>query len=178
MLLQMWFTIGTEFLKLKEERMHYILILISGNDSVRSAAGLDIEYYCQAKHNTRRTRWLELVQQGHWSLRTTTRPWELPSGRYDWNWGKSRCLGHLGRLFISRSCYEFSRLQGINLSGGQKQRISLARAVCSNADVHFFDDPLSAVDSHVANHIFREVLGPNGILNKKVNSFRHKKKII
>merc|ERR1712228_416863 len=44
--------------------------------------------------------------------------------------------------------------KGINLSGGQKQRISLARAVYSDADVYVFDDPLSAVDSHVANHIF------------------------
>eukprot|EP00486_Rosalina_sp_Unknown_P006558 CAMPEP_0201569972 /NCGR_PEP_ID=MMETSP0190_2-20130828/11975_1 /ASSEMBLY_ACC=CAM_ASM_000263 /TAXON_ID=37353 /ORGANISM="Rosalina sp." /LENGTH=1205 /DNA_ID=CAMNT_0047992963 /DNA_START=715 /DNA_END=4335 /DNA_ORIENTATION=- len=46
--------------------------------------------------------------------------------------------------------------KGINLSGGQKQRISLARAVYSQADVYVFDDPLSAVDSHVANHIFNQ----------------------
>eukprot|EP01083_Nonionella_stella_P070803 189645_1 len=44
--------------------------------------------------------------------------------------------------------------KGINLSGGQKQRLSLARAVYSNADVFIFDDPLSAVDSRVANHLF------------------------
>ena len=36
-------------------------------------------------------------------------------------------------------------LQGINLSGGQKQRVSLARAVYQEADVYYFDDPLSAV---------------------------------
>ncbi|XP_065206378.1 multidrug resistance-associated protein 1-like [Planococcus citri] len=57
--------------------------------------------------------------------------------------------------------------KGINLSGGQKQRISLARAVCQNADIYFFDDPLSAVDSNVANHIFQNVLGPNGLLKDK-----------
>lgn len=47
--------------------------------------------------------------------------------------------------------------KGINLSGGQKQRISLARACYSDADVFLFDDPLSAVDSHVGKHIFNKV---------------------
>lgn len=59
-------------------------------------------------------------------------------------------------------------LQGINLSGGQKQRVSLARAVYSDSQVYFLDDPLSAVDSHVGKHIFENVIGPKGILRKKV----------
>ena len=58
--------------------------------------------------------------------------------------------------------------QGVTLSGGQKLRISLARAVYNNADVYLLDDPLSAVDSHVARHIFNKVLGPNGLLRHKV----------
>ncbi|XP_049764041.1 multidrug resistance-associated protein 1 isoform X1 [Schistocerca cancellata] len=57
--------------------------------------------------------------------------------------------------------------KGINLSGGQKQRVSLARAVYSNADIYFLDDPLSAVDSHVGKHIFENVIGPTGLLKKK-----------
>ncbi|XP_068990931.1 multidrug resistance-associated protein 1 isoform X8 [Neodiprion pinetum] len=57
--------------------------------------------------------------------------------------------------------------KGINLSGGQKQRVSLARAVYSNADIYFMDDPLSAVDSHVGKHIFDNVIGPSGMLKKK-----------
>jgi ATP-binding cassette, subfamily C (CFTR/MRP), member 1 len=60
--------------------------------------------------------------------------------------------------------------KGINLSGGQKQRVSLARAVYYDAEVYFLDDPLSAVDSHVGKHIFDNVLGPKGLLKKKVCS--------
>ncbi|RWS24603.1 multidrug resistance protein-like protein, partial [Leptotrombidium deliense] len=56
--------------------------------------------------------------------------------------------------------------RGINLSGGQKQRISLARAVYQKADVYYLDDPLSAVDAHVANHLFERVIGPTGMLNE------------
>ncbi|XP_072049289.1 ATP-binding cassette sub-family C member 5-like [Amphiura filiformis] len=48
--------------------------------------------------------------------------------------------------------------RGINLSGGQKQRVSMARALYSNADVYLLDDPLSAVDSHVGQHIFRHCI--------------------
>jgi ABC-type multidrug transport system fused ATPase/permease subunit len=45
--------------------------------------------------------------------------------------------------------------RGVNISGGQKQRISMARAFYSNSDIYIFDDPLSALDAHVA----RQVLG-------------------
>lgn len=60
-------------------------------------------------------------------------------------------------------------LQGINLSGGQRQRVSLARAVFSGSDIYLLDDPLSAVDSHVAKHIFDHVIGPDGVLKGKVS---------
>lgn len=43
--------------------------------------------------------------------------------------------------------------RGVNISGGQKQRVSLARAVYSNSDVYIFDDPLSALDAHVARQV-------------------------
>ncbi|XP_031720536.1 multidrug resistance-associated protein 1 isoform X1 [Anarrhichthys ocellatus] len=57
--------------------------------------------------------------------------------------------------------------KGLNLSGGQKQRVSLARAVYRKADVYFMDDPLSAVDAHVGQHIFDKVIGPKGVLRDK-----------
>ncbi|CAL8332500.1 unnamed protein product [Merluccius merluccius] len=57
--------------------------------------------------------------------------------------------------------------KGLNLSGGQKQRVSLARAVYRRADVYLLDDPLSAVDAHVGQHIFDKVIGPKGVLRDK-----------
>lgn len=44
--------------------------------------------------------------------------------------------------------------RGVGLSGGQRARVSLARAVYANADVILLDNPLSAVDRKVSDHIF------------------------
>lgn len=57
--------------------------------------------------------------------------------------------------------------RGINLSGGQKQRISLARAAYMDADIYLLDDPLSAVDAHVDQHLWYNLIGPNGLLKAK-----------
>eukprot|EP00095_Tigriopus_kingsejongensis_P007287 maker-scaffold313_size211302-snap-gene-0.9 protein:Tk07287 transcript:maker-scaffold313_size211302-snap-gene-0.9-mRNA-1 annotation:"multidrug resistance-associated protein 1 isoform x4" len=57
--------------------------------------------------------------------------------------------------------------KGINLSGGQKQRVSMARATYNGGKLFFLDDPLSAVDSHVGAHMFKHVIGPEGILKNK-----------
>ncbi|XP_040061761.2 multidrug resistance-associated protein 1-like [Ixodes scapularis] len=54
--------------------------------------------------------------------------------------------------------------KGINLSGGQKQRVSLARAAYQMKDLYLFDDPLSAVDAHVGASIFKDLIGPRGML--------------
>lgn len=61
--------------------------------------------------------------------------------------------------------------RGINLSGGQKARVGLARAVYADADIYLLDDTLSAVDSHVARHIFDNVIGPRGLLKDKARIF-------
>ncbi|KAF9165612.1 Multidrug resistance-associated protein 1 [Actinomortierella ambigua] len=57
--------------------------------------------------------------------------------------------------------------RGINLSGGQKQRVSLARAAYQDADVYLLDDPLSAVDAHVDQHLWMNLIGPKGMLKDK-----------
>lgn len=57
--------------------------------------------------------------------------------------------------------------RGINLSGGQKQRVSLARAAYQDADVYLLDDPLSAVDAHVDQHLWNHLIGPMGLLKTK-----------
>ncbi|KAA8529725.1 hypothetical protein F0562_034175 [Nyssa sinensis] len=48
--------------------------------------------------------------------------------------------------------------RGMKLSGGQKQRIQLARAIYSDSDVYFLDDPFSAVDAHTGAHLFKKCL--------------------
>ena len=44
------------------------------------------------------------------------------------------------------------------MSGGQKARINLARAVYKNADLYLLDDPLSAVDTKVGQHLFQKCI--------------------
>ena len=48
--------------------------------------------------------------------------------------------------------------RGEVLSGGQRARVSLARAVYSDADLYLLDDPLSAVDFKVGQHIFEKCI--------------------
>ena len=62
--------------------------------------------------------------------------------------------------------------KGANLSGGQKTRINIARAVYSDSDIYLFDDPLSALDSHVGEAIFTDLI-KNYLRNKTVLVVTH-----
>lgn len=55
--------------------------------------------------------------------------------------------------------------RGVSLSGGQRARVCLARALYADADIFLLDDPLSAVDVHVANHLFKECI--RGLLSER-----------
>ncbi|KAL1438481.1 hypothetical protein MTO96_048092 [Rhipicephalus appendiculatus] len=48
--------------------------------------------------------------------------------------------------------------EGQTLSGGQKRRVALARALYQDCDVYLLDDPLSALDAHVAQQVFESCI--------------------
>ncbi|GMG16081.1 unnamed protein product [Phytophthora fragariaefolia] len=76
--------------------------------------------------------------------------------------------------------------RGINLSGGQKARVAIARAVYhSNYDILIMDDPLSAVDPHVAHGIFSRCIMDLAkektrllVLNSHYDLLKHANKVI
>lgn len=80
-------------------------------------------------------------------------------------WAKPISMANLFRGAFCNCHLTYSILQGrdlteigergVNISGGQKQRVSMARAVYSDSDVYIFDDPLSALDAHVAQQVSR-----------------------
>ncbi|RZC40224.1 multidrug resistance-associated protein, partial [Asbolus verrucosus] len=48
--------------------------------------------------------------------------------------------------------------KGRSLSGGQKARLNMARCLYKEADIYLLDDPLSAVDSRVGNHLYENCI--------------------
>ncbi|ODO07994.1 hypothetical protein I350_03577 [Cryptococcus amylolentus CBS 6273] len=48
--------------------------------------------------------------------------------------------------------------RGVTLSGGQRQRLCIARATYAQTSVVLLDDPLSAVDAHVSEHLVQHCI--------------------
>lgn len=63
--------------------------------------------------------------------------------------------------------------KGVSLSGGQKARVSLARALYSSCPLVLLDDPLSAVDAHVAKYLIDKVLCGNLLNGRTVILVTH-----
>ncbi|XP_048247435.1 ATP-binding cassette sub-family C member 5-like isoform X2 [Haliotis rufescens] len=101
------------------------------------------------------------VPQQAWITNTTVREnilFGLPYNEKRYNEIVRACaLNTDFHTFVSGDTTEIGE-RGLNLSGGQKQRISMARAVYSDSEIYLLDDPLSAVDVHVGQHIANEVL--------------------
>ncbi|XP_020554194.1 ABC transporter C family member 12-like isoform X1 [Sesamum indicum] len=106
------------------------------------------------------------VPQISWIFNATVRENILFGSSFDparyWKAVDVTALHHDLDLLPGRDLTEIGE-RGVNISGGQKQRVSMARAVYSNSDVYIFDDPLSALDAHVARQVFnnciKEALG-------------------
>ncbi|KAG0093570.1 Multidrug resistance-associated protein 1 [Podila epicladia] len=111
-----------------------------------------------------------LVTQQAWIMNGTVRDNILFGRVLDQRWYERVidvcCLAQDIEILPARDQTEIGE-RGINLSGGQKQRVSLARAAYQNADIYLLDDPLSAVDAHVEQHLWQKLIGPHGLLKNK-----------
>ncbi|KAF8636372.1 hypothetical protein AX17_003557 [Amanita inopinata Kibby_2008] len=112
--------------------------------------------------------------QNPWIMSATVRDNVLFFHEYDetyYNLVINACaLGQDLALFPQGDLTEVGE-KGITLSGGQRARIALARAVYARSDLVLLDDCLAAVDSHVARHVFDNVIGPKGLLASKARVF-------
>jgi len=66
----------------------------------------------------------------------------------------------------------------VTLSGGQKARVALARAVYHCADITLIDDALSAVDAHVAEHLFEKAIVGELMEPKEIDGVRSKRGVV
>ncbi|KAL4562252.1 hypothetical protein LXL04_034450 [Taraxacum kok-saghyz] len=101
------------------------------------------------------------VPQVSWIFNATVREnilfgSKLEASRY-WKTVEVTALQHDLDILPGRDLTEIGE-RGVNISGGQKQRVSMARAVYSNSDVYIFDDPLSALDTHVGRQVFERCI--------------------
>ncbi|CAG2168420.1 unnamed protein product, partial [Oppiella nova] len=100
---------------------------------------------------------ISYASQEPWSFNNSVRNNILFGSEYDEH--RYRQVVHVCALERDLQIFPFGDKtlvgeKGVSLSGGQKARITLARALYRNSDIVLMDDPLSAVDTSVAEHIF------------------------
>jgi ATP-binding cassette, subfamily C (CFTR/MRP), member 1 len=56
---------------------------------------------------------------------------------------------------------------GVNLSGGRPQKVAIARAIYARKAILVLDDVFSGFDAGSEQHVFHNVVGPNGLARKQ-----------
>ncbi|KAH9852113.1 metal resistance protein YCF1 [Lenzites betulinus] len=113
---------------------------------------------------------ISYAPQNPWVMSATIRDNILFSHKYDeefYNLVLDACALRPDLALLQNGDMTEVGEKGITLSGGQRARVALARAVYARADIVILDDVLAALDSHVAKHVFDNVIGPNGLLATK-----------
>lgn len=83
----------------------------------------------------------------------------------------------LKRDFELMQYSDLTYIQEDSLSGGQKARVNLARCLYRDCDIYLLDDPFSAIDQRVCEHIFREAI-QNLLADKLVLLVTHQVKLL
>jgi ATP-binding cassette subfamily C (CFTR/MRP) protein 4 len=119
------------------------------------------ELQATSGHISRQYRSLAYVQQEPWIMNGTIRDNIVMGREFHPSWYDT--IIHACGLIPDLQTFANSDAtivgdRGVQCSGGQKARIGLARALYGDAEVVLLDDPISAVDSRVAKHIYRSAI--------------------
>merc|ERR1711892_311954 len=104
---------------------------------------------------------LALVSQQTWIFNGTVRDNILMGSQFDSSWYQEvieACALTSDLKLLNEGDQTEVGERGVTLSGGQKQRVNLARALYADLDIYLLDDPLSAVDAKVGQHIFNKYI--------------------
>lgn len=72
-------------------------------------------------------------------------------------WSKQDRKNKVAELLERYNLSNIEKRYPAQISGGQQQRVALARAVAYNPDILLLDEPFSALDVHLRNHMIREM---------------------